>query len=152
MLSGVRAYHLAGGQLGAELQRRAWPQGYEVVALDRAALDLRDSAAITAMVASRPWAAVINGAAYTAVDKAESDVVAAWTVNALAPAAFAQACAVADIPLVQVSTDYVFAGDKAGAWEIDDAVAPLGVYGASKLVAERLILRNPKNVVCRYGN
>ncbi|KTW07672.1 dTDP-4-dehydrorhamnose reductase [Sphingomonas sanguinis] len=126
----------AGGQLGAELQRRAWPQGYEIVALDRAALDLRDSAAITAMVASRPWAAVINGAAYTAVDKAESDVVTAWAVNAMAPAAFGEACAKAGIPLVQVSTDYVFAGDKQGAWEVNDPVAPLGVYGASKLGGE----------------
>jgi dTDP-4-dehydrorhamnose reductase len=130
----------ARGQLGIELARAARPAGWTVVALDRAGLDLADPAAIRACVAAghdgSPWAAVINGAAYTAVDKAESDVVAAWTVNALAPAAFAQACAVADIPLVQVSTDYVFAGDKAGAWEVDDPVAPLGVYGASKLGGE----------------
>ena len=84
----------------------------------------------------RPWATVINGAAYTAVDKAESDVVTAWKVNALAPATFAEACAKAGIPLVQVSTDYVFAGDKATAWEVDDPVGPLGVYGASKLGGE----------------
>ncbi|SNT21122.1 dTDP-4-dehydrorhamnose reductase [Sphingomonas laterariae] len=126
----------ADGQLGRELQRRAWPEGWELVALDRSALDLSDTTAIAAMVASRPWAAVINAAAYTAVDKAESDVVTAWAINALAPAAFGQACAAAGIPLVQVSTDYVFAGDKAGAWEVDDPVAPLGVYGASKLGGE----------------
>jgi dTDP-4-dehydrorhamnose reductase len=126
----------ADGQLGRELRRRAWPAGWEPVALDRAALDLADTAAIAAMVASRPWAAVINAAAYTAVDKAESDVVAAWMINALAPAAFGQACAATGIPLVQVSTDYVFAGDKAGAWEVSDPVAPLGVYGASKLGGE----------------
>ncbi|PZT91361.1 MULTISPECIES: dTDP-4-dehydrorhamnose reductase [unclassified Sphingomonas] len=126
----------ANGQLGHELARIPCPAGYEVVALDRAALDLTDPAAIAAMVVSRDWAAVINGAAYTAVDKAESDVVAAWAINALAPAAFAQACATANIPLVQVSTDYVFAGDKDGAWEVNDPVAPLGVYGASKLGGE----------------
>lgn len=126
----------AGGQLGTELQRCAWPEGWQVTALDMADLDLRDTAAIAAMVASRPWAAVINGAAYTAVDKAETDLVTAWAVNAMAPAAFAQGCAVANIPLVQVSTDYVFAGDKAGAWEVDDPVGPLGVYGASKLGGE----------------
>lgn len=126
----------AGGQLGTELQRCAWPEGWQVTALDVADLDLRDTAAIGRMVASRPWAAVINGAAYTAVDKAETDVVTAWAVNAMAPAALAQGCAEAGIPLVQVSTDYVFAGDKAGAWEIDDPVAPLGVYGASKLGGE----------------
>lgn len=125
-----------GGQLGTELQRCAWPEGYEVVAIDVADLDLTDTAAIAAKMAEREWAAVINGAAYTAVDKAESDVVTAWAVNAMAPAAFGEACARAGIPLVQVSTDYVFAGDKVGAWEVTDPVAPLGVYGASKLGGE----------------
>ncbi|MBB3348863.1 dTDP-4-dehydrorhamnose reductase [Sphingomonas sp. BK069] len=126
----------ADGQLGTELQRVRWPDGWRAVAIDRADLDLADPAAIAAKVAERPWAAVINGAAYTAVDKAEHDQVTAWQVNALAPAAFAQACATAVIPLVQVSTDYVFAGDEPGAWEVDDPVAPLGVYGASKLGGE----------------
>lgn len=141
------------GQLGIELARAALPAGWQVVALDRTAVDLQDPAVIAAKVAAghegQPWAAVINGAAYTAVDKAESDVVTAWKVNALAPAAFAEACAQAGIPLVQVSTDYVFAGDKPlsgaegaegaegqGAWEVDDPVGPLGVYGASKLGGE----------------
>ncbi|HEY0622350.1 dTDP-4-dehydrorhamnose reductase [Sphingomonas sp.] len=124
------------GQLGAELQRLSWPEGWEVVATNAEDLDLRDTAAIQAKVAERPWAAVINGAAYTAVDKAESDVVTAWAVNALAPAAFAEACARANIPLIQVSTDYVFPGHRQGAWEADDAVDPLNVYGASKLGGE----------------
>lgn len=129
----------ASGQLGHELARIPCPAGYEIVGVDRAALELADTAAITALVAAREWAAVINGAAYTAVDKAESDVVAAWAVNALAPAAFAQACVAGNIPLVQVSTDYVFAGDREGAWEVTDPVAPLGVYGASKLGGELAI-------------
>lgn len=137
-MSQTRAILVTGGagQLGIELARAALPAGWEVLALDRAALDLTDPAAIAGKVAERDWAAVINGAAYTAVDKAESDQVAAWTVNALAPAAFGEACAKAGIPLVQVSTDYVFAGDKQGAWDVDDPVAPLGVYGASKLGGE----------------
>jgi dTDP-4-dehydrorhamnose reductase len=126
----------ASGQVGHALARLRWPDGWQPVALDRAALDIADPSAIAATVAERPWAAVINAAAYTAVDKAESDVVAAWQLNALAPAAFAAACAAANIPLVQVSTDYVFPGDKAGTWEVDDPVAPLGVYGASKLGGE----------------
>lgn len=126
----------AGGQLGTELQRCAWPAGWQVVAIDQVDLDLTDTAAIAAKVAEGPWAAIINGAAYTAVDKAESDVVTAWAVNALAPAAFGAACAAAGIPLVQVSTDYVFAGDKQGAWDVTDPVGPLGVYGASKLGGE----------------
>lgn len=133
-------YTGANGQVGRELARLAWPDGCEAVGIGRDALDLTDPAAIARAVEdghdSQPWAAVINGAAYTAVDRAESDPVAAWQVNALAPAALARACAAAGIPLVQVSTDYVFAGNREGAWEIDDPVAPLGVYGASKLGGE----------------
>lgn len=138
------------GQLGTELQRFAWPAGWRAVAIDVAELDLTDPAGIAAMVASRPWAAVINGAAYTAVDRAESDVVAAWAVNALAPAAFAVACAAADMPLVQVSTDYVFDGSKPGGWEPDDAIGPLNVYGASKLGGE-LAVRTacPRHAIVR---
>lgn len=128
------------GQLGRALARLRWPDGWAVNALDRTALDLADPAAIAAAVAAgcngRLWAAVINAGAYTAVDRAEGDQVAAWTVNALAPAALAAACAAARIPLVQVSTDYVFAGDREGRWTVDDPVAPLGVYGASKLGGE----------------
>lgn len=126
----------ARGQVGTELQRRNWPAGWEVVALDREALDLQKPQAIAAKMAERPWAAVINAAAYTAVDKAQSDIVTAWAVNALAPAAFAEACAAKDIPMVQVSTDYVFAGNKLGAWSTEDPTHPLSVYGASKLGGE----------------
>ncbi|WP_380783920.1 dTDP-4-dehydrorhamnose reductase [Sphingomonas sp. R86520] len=142
MTASVRTILVTGanGQLGTELQRCAWPEGWTIVAVDQDTLDLRDTAAIAAKVAAdvdgHRWAAVINGAAYTAVDKAETDIVTAWAVNAMAPAAFGEACAKAGIPLVQVSTDYVFAGDKTGAWGIDDPVAPLGVYGASKLGGE----------------
>jgi dTDP-4-dehydrorhamnose reductase len=124
------------GQLGTELKRSAWPEGWAVTAIDIDELDLRDTAAITTMVASQPWAAVISAGAYTAVDKAESDIVTAWAVNAMAPAAFAESCAKAGIPIVQVSTDYVFDGARDGAWEVNDPVAPLGVYGASKLGGE----------------
>lgn len=127
----------ATGQLGIELARARWPTGWEVVALSREGLDLSDPQAIRARITERPWSAVINGAAYTAVDKAEHDQVAAWSVNALAPAALGAACAAAGIPLLQVSTDYVFAGDaNHGPWQIDDPVGPLGVYGASKLGGE----------------
>jgi dTDP-4-dehydrorhamnose reductase len=148
------------GQLGTELQRCAWPAGYEIVAVDVAEVDLGDTAAIAAKVAEREWSAVINGAAYTAVDKAESDLVTAWAVNAMAPAAFGEACVHAGIPLVQVSTDYVFAGNKAGAWEVNDPVAPLGVYGASKLGGElavrtsgvRHVIVRTAWVVSAHGN
>ena len=124
------------GQLGTELRRHPWPAGWDVVAVDVDELDLTDTTGIAALVASRPWAAVISGAAYTAVDKAEGDPVTAWTVNAVAPAAFALACATADVPLLQVSTDYVFDGSKPGGWEVDDPTGPLNVYGATKLGGE----------------
>jgi dTDP-glucose 4,6-dehydratase len=124
------------GQVGIELARRNWPDGWQATVLTRADLDLTDTAAIAGKVAERPWAAVINAAAFTGVDKAETEQVAAWQVNALAPAVFAAACAKAGVPMVQVSTDYVFAGDRARAWQPEDPVAPLGVYGASKLGGE----------------
>lgn len=142
------------GQVGRALARHAWPEGWCAVALTRAELDLADPAAIAAKVAQgragRPWAAVVNAAAYTAVDRAESEPVLAWTVNALAPAALAQACRAADVPLVHVSTDYVFDGSKEGAWEVDDAPAPLGVYGASKLGGELAVrTAHPRHAIVR---
>ncbi len=138
------------GQLGTELTRFAWPEGWEAVGIDIDDLDLTDTAAIAAKVAEHPWAVVISGGAYTAVDKAESDVVTAWAVNALAPAALAEACHRAGIPIVQVSTDYVFDGSREGAWEVDDPVAPLGVYGASKLGGELAVRTGcPRHVIVR---
>lgn len=135
------------GQLGTELGRYSWPEGYAVEAIDIDELDLRDPVAIKALVDTGRFAAVVSAAAYTAVDKAESDVVTAWQVNALAPAAFAEACKAANIPIVQVSTDYVFNGEREGAWEVDDPVGPLGVYGASKLGGELAV----KTAGCRYA-
>jgi dTDP-4-dehydrorhamnose reductase len=102
------------------------------------------------MVRSRPWTAVVNCAAYTAVDRAESDVVAAWTVNALAPAALASAAAAQNIPILHVSTDYVFDGAKPSAYVEDDPVAPLGVYGASKEGGEQAVrTANPRHIILR---
>lgn len=138
------------GQLGTELKRYRWPEGWEVVAIDIGELDLRDTAAIAAKVAERPWAAVISAGAYTAVDQAEDDVVTAWAVNALAPAAFATACRSADIPLIQISTDYVFDGQSDQAWEVTDPVNPLSVYGASKLGGELAVRTGtPRHVIVR---
>jgi len=122
--------------LGRELLRCRWPAGWRVVGIGRAELDLGNTTAIAAVVAGRPWSIVINCAAYTSVDQAESDIVAAWAINALAPAAFAAACVAADVPMVQLSTDYVFDGAKPVPYEIDDQVGPIGTYGASKLGGE----------------
>jgi dTDP-4-dehydrorhamnose reductase len=137
------------GQVGGALLRLA-PSGIELVAPARSELDLTDPAALAAIVGARSWAAVVNCAAYTAVDKAESDVVAAWQINALAPAALAAATAAAGIPLIHVSTDYVFDGSKAGPYREDDPVAPIGVYGASKLGGEVAVrTANPAHVILR---
>jgi len=125
------------GQVGLELMRADWPAGFHPIAPTRSELDLLDPAAIARAVAARKWSAVVNCAAFTAVDKAESDVEAAWRLNALAPAVLAHEAGKAGVPVVHVSTDYVFAGDKATAYEVDDPVAPLGVYGASKEAGEQ---------------
>ena len=124
------------GQVGGELKRRAWPEGVEIVAPTRAELDLADAAAIGPYVADGDFDAVINPAAYTAVDKAESEVAQAFAINALAPAALADAARAADIPLVHVSTDYVFRGDASAPYETDAEIDPIGIYGASKAAGE----------------
>ncbi|MCX7585418.1 dTDP-4-dehydrorhamnose reductase [Phenylobacterium sp. 58.2.17] len=126
------------GQVGTEIRRQA-PATMNIVAPSSAAMSLGDPDAILAMVASRPWAAVINCGAYTAVDRAESEVVEAWRANALGPAALAQATAAAQIPLIHVSTDYVFDGSRPGAYRESDPVAPLGVYGGSKEAGEQAV-------------
>lgn len=138
-----------GGQVGTELRRLA-PADLEIVAPGRDELDLADPEAIARAVAARPWAAVINSGAYTAVDKAESDPVTAWRVNALGPAALAFATAQAAIPLLHVSTDYVFDGAKPAAYLEGDPVAPLGVYGASKEAGEQAVRAgNRRHVILR---
>ncbi len=138
------------GQVGTALARLAWPEGWRVVAPGRDELDLTDAEALRAYVGSRRPGVVINAGAYTAVDRAESDVLTAWRVNALAPAALAAACRDTDTPLIQLSTDYVFDGSKADAREADDPVAPLGVYGASKLGGELAIRTGcPRHVILR---
>ena len=81
--------------------------------------------------------AVINAAAYTAVDKAEQEEALATLINADAPGVMARACASLDIPFVQISTDYVFAGDGTAPWRPDDPTGPLGAYGRSKLLGEQ---------------
>ena len=138
------------GQVGTALQRLSWPDGWSVAAPGRDRLDLADTESLAAFVARHRPAMVINAAAYTAVDRAEREVAAAWRINALAPAALAAACRDIDAPLIQLSTDYVFDGEKEGAWEVDDAPAPLGVYGASKLAGEIAVRAAcPRHVVLR---
>ncbi|WP_426315630.1 dTDP-4-dehydrorhamnose reductase [Methylobacterium fujisawaense] len=139
------------GQVGTELQALSWPDGVRVHAPGRTDLDITDADAVAAALAARDYRAVINTAAYTAVDKAESDVVAAWRLNALAPAILAAATAARSIPLVHVSTDYVFAGTKPdGAYAPDAPIDPQSVYGASKAAGELAVRTgNPRHAVVR---
>jgi len=138
------------GQVGLELQAAAWPPGIVIHAPARAELDLGDIASVKAAFARMPFAAVINSGAYTAVDRAEIEVAAAFATNAVGPAVLAEVTRQAGVPLVQVSTDYVFNGSKADMYVEDDSVDPLGVYGASKLAGELAVrLGNPRSVVLR---
>lgn len=139
------------GQVGTELQALSWPDGVRVHAPGRTDLDITDADAVAAALAARDYRAVINTAAYTAVDRAESDVVAAWRLNALAPAILAAATASQSIPLVHVSTDYVFAGTKPdGAYAPDAPIDPQSVYGASKAAGELAVRTgNPRHAVVR---
>jgi len=140
------------GQLARELLSRQ-PAGVSVKALSRADVDLGDAAAVgRAIAAERDVDLVLNAAAYTAVDKAESEPDIAYAINARAPEAMARACAARDIPLVHVSTDMVFSGAKAGAYVEDDPAGPLHVYGASKLAGEEAVLAYaPRSSVMRVS-
>lgn len=139
------------GQVGLELIRsRGWPENAQLVAPARNELDLSDVSAIVEYVAAGNFAAIINSGAYTAVDRAESEIVAAWKINALAPAGLASAASAAGIPIVQISTDYVFDGARREPYCENDAVRPLGVYGASKEAGEQAVrTSNARHVILR---
>jgi dTDP-4-dehydrorhamnose reductase len=128
----------AGGQLGFELARSLSNHG-AVIALDRAALDLADADAIVAAVRQATPALIVNAAAYTAVDQAESESAVAFAVNARAPGILAEAAKQQDAVLIHYSTDYVFDGRRTTPYEEDAAANPLNVYGESKLEGERAI-------------
>jgi dTDP-4-dehydrorhamnose reductase len=127
----------ASGQLGRELCARAAGQGFAVAAFPRAELDVGDAATVGHAVAGAD--VVVNAAAYTTVDRAEEERDLAFRVNADGPRHLARACAMRGVPLVHVSTDYVFDGEKRGAYVEDDAVGPINVYGASKEAGERAV-------------
>lgn len=138
----------ASGQLGSELCARL---GRCAAGLGADRLDVTDSAAVTARCESEPPDAVINCAAYTAVDRAEHDVNRCFAVNAEAVATLAATCRRLDIPLVHVSSDYVFGGDRGRMqpYVEDDAPAPLSVYGASKLAGERNAATWRRHIIVR---
>jgi dTDP-4-dehydrorhamnose reductase len=127
------------GQLGWELQRSLVPLG-NVIALGRSEADLSQPDTLAAIVAKYQPQVIVNAAAYTAVDKAESDTDTAQAVNAGALSVLAQAAKASDALLVHYSTDYVFNGSGNAAWTESDTTAPLNIYGATKLAGEQAII------------
>ena len=138
------------GQVGTALKALALPEGTALAAPSRVEADIVDRAAVEAMLDSGPWSAVINAAAWTGVDAAEDAVAGSFAANALGPAILADATRRRNIPLIHISTDYVFDGAKPVPYEEDDRTAPLGVYGASKLAGEEAVRTgNPRHLIVR---
>jgi dTDP-4-dehydrorhamnose reductase len=130
----------ANGQLGYELARSC-PDGVEIIPTDADTLDITDADAVEAAFEQHRPDRVINGAAYTAVDKAESDTDAATAINATAAGTIARHCAQHSVRMVQISTDFVFGGLQSTPYLPDAATRPVNVYGATKREGELSVLR-----------
>ena len=130
----------AGGQVGQALAGA--PSPHRIVALSRSELDITVAAEISRVLAATRPDFLINAAAYTQVDRAEEEPEQAYAVNRDGVLNLANACRPSNTPLLHISTDYVFAGDKKGAYVETDPVAPLGVYGKSKADGEALLRAN----------
>lgn len=127
------------GQLGSDFTRIARAAGHEVIALGQADGNITDSAHISQAIKQAAPDIVINAAAYTAVDKAETEVDLAYAVNRDGAANVANACAQLNIPVIHISTDYVFDGEKPIPYTEDDQSNPLGIYGKSKWEGEEAV-------------
>jgi dTDP-4-dehydrorhamnose reductase len=138
------------GQVGEAFCALPLPGDVMVVAPTRTSVDLTDPGAIASIIGSQSWKVVINAAAYTEVDRAESEQELAFAINAQAPALIATETASRGIPLIHISTDYVFDGSKGAPYKEHDMPAPLNVYGRSKLAGERAVMAaNPRHVILR---
>jgi dTDP-4-dehydrorhamnose reductase len=126
------------GQVSRELQL-LFSSSHELIVLGREQLDLADTERLREAIRRLQPELIINAAAHTAVDAAESEPEAAFAINAIAPGVIAEEAAALDVPLIHYSTDYVFDGSKPTAYDEDDVPNPLGVYGRSKLAGEQAI-------------
>lgn len=139
-----------GGQLATGLEAALPAQGFEAMLVGQPEFEFDRPDSVAAALAAVAPDAVVNCAAWTAVDAAEDDEPAAFRANALGPALLARLCAAAGIPLVQISTDYVFDGRKGAPYVEADAPNPLGAYGRTKLAGEWAALAgNERTVVLR---
>lgn len=139
----------ASGQVGSELVKLA-PAGFEVVGYNSSELDITSAEQVQRAVAEQAPALIINAAAYTAVDKAESDTECAYAVNETGVKNLAQAALDLNIPVFHISTDYVFDGTATVSYKETDPVGPTGVYGASKLAGEQALAHSgAKHIILR---
>lgn len=127
------------GQLAQSLGRLEWPRGYSLAFVGRGRVPAADPAAVAEAVAARKPDLILNAAAFTGVDRAESERSAAAALNAELPRRLAQVAKHLSIPLIHVSTDYVFDGEKRAPYLETDAANPLSVYGATKLDGDRAV-------------
>ena len=136
------------GQLGHKLEKDL-KEIHEVIATDRDSLDLVDTQSIKDIVYQVKPDLIINAAAYTNVNQAEKEKDLVYKVNALAPKALSQAAKVLDIPIIHISTDYVFDGTNEGDYKEDDQANPLSVYGITKWQGEEFVRQHPKHFILR---
>jgi dTDP-4-dehydrorhamnose reductase len=140
----------AGGQLGQEIVARSAALDIKVIARARSQTDIADARQVAAAMDAAKPGLVINAGAYTKVDQAESEPDEAYRANATGAGIVAEVCASAGVPLVHISTDYVFDGKKSAPYVEDDPPAPLGVYGASKLAGEEAVRqRHKEHIILR---
>ena len=138
------------GQLGHRLLEDL-KKIHEVIATDRNTLDLLDTQLIEDSIYQVKPDVIINAAAYTNVDQAEKEKDLAYKINALAPEALSRAAKELDIPIIHISTDYVFDGTKERAYVEDDQVNPLSVYGMTKWEGEEFVRQHPKHFILRIS-
>ena len=140
------------GQIARALHERAVKREISLVAMGRPELDMCDPSSIKTAIDTAAPDIIINAAAYTAVDQAETDEAAAHALNADAPARLADICADADIPLIHYSTDYVFDGERPDAYSEADPINPQGVYGRTKAAGDAAVIaRGDQNLILRTG-
>ena len=138
------------GQVGYYIERQVKETSWTLLPCGRNDLDISDGEAVTDMVQSFMPDVIINAAAYTAVDRAESESELAFKVNAEGPENLAKAAQKVNAALLHISTDYVFSGDKEGLYTEVDSVAPNSVYGVSKLAGEAAVIKHcPKHIILR---
>ncbi len=139
----------ANGQVGRELLRAQWPQDFTIVGRDSTALDITDDDAIAANLDAVQPQVIVNAAAYTAVDRAETDEDRAMAINATAVASLTRRADEADAFLVHLSTDYVFDGSRDGWYDEDDPLNPIGAYGRTKAVGELACRSGARSLIAR---